>query len=130
MRQFDINIKNKPGALAAVCDVIAKGGINIKAISSEMGDSSSIIKIVTDDETATRKVLQDSRISFNEYEIIGIELIDRPGELARLTKALAEYGVNIESIYLLDKRKDITKLAVKVDHLANAIKALEKMERG
>ena len=94
--------------------------LNIKAISTELKDGIGIIKLVTDNEDITRQTLTNARLDFSEYEIVPVRLKDKPGELARLSRALAELNVDIESVFLLNRDGGTSELAFKVNDLKKA----------
>ena len=124
-RQFEITIQNKIGALADISEALAKSRVNIKAISTEIKDASlGVIKLITDDEQAARKTLSMGDFEFDEYDVVPVKLIDRPGELARLARGLANLGVDIESVFVLHKENGFTEIAIKVNDLAKARKLL------
>lgn len=53
-----------------------------------------------------------------------VELTDRPGELAKVARKLANQGVNVESIHILSKTKRLTTLALVIDNWEKAKNAL------
>jgi hypothetical protein len=114
LKQFEILINDRPGELAKVTDALATNGVNIMAIASERCES-PIIRIVTDDEQSTRSALKKANMKFKENELIVIELQDRPGELSKMAKRLANSGVNVESIHILSKGTSTTSIALVVD---------------
>ncbi|MDD5416484.1 MAG: hypothetical protein PHU12_00750 [Candidatus Aenigmarchaeota archaeon] len=120
MRQFEISVENKIGALAYVSDSLAKACINIKAISTDSRGNQGIIKIVTDDEESTRDLLKLSGFDFKEHEIVPVKLLDKPGELAKVARAMSNLNINIESVFLMDREKGAVQIAFKVDDLAKA----------
>ncbi|MEM5804615.1 MAG: hypothetical protein QXU82_02075 [Candidatus Aenigmatarchaeota archaeon] len=124
MRQFEVRINNKIGALASVCDVLAGTGINIKAISSELRGDLGVLKFITDDEVGTRDVLKAANLNFSEYEIVPVRLRDEPGELAKLARGLAKLNIDIESIFLLNKENGVSEIAFKVNDLKGAKRVL------
>jgi len=115
LKQFEISVNNRPGEIAKVTDILASNGINIMAIASERCDN-PIIRIVTDDEQSTRNALTKASMKFRENELTVIELMDRPGELAKVAKRLARAGINVESIHLLNKGGKITSVALVTDN--------------
>lgn len=123
MRQFEILINDRPGELAKVTDALAMNGINIMAIASERCGN-PIIRIVTDDEQSTRAALNKANMKFREKELMIIELQDRPGELSKVAKRLANSGVNVESIHILNKRTSTTSIALVVDNYKKASEIL------
>ncbi|MBU5557527.1 MAG: ACT domain-containing protein [Candidatus Aenigmatarchaeota archaeon] len=125
MRQFEVVIENRIGALADVCEVLARAKVNIKAISTELRDGIGIIKVITDDEDVTRKALGNAQLDFSEYEIIPVRLMDRPGELARLARSLANLGIDIESVFMTNRDAGTAEIAFKVSNLNEARKLLK-----
>lgn len=123
MKQFEIFIGNRPGELAKVADVLGANGINIMAIASERCEN-PIIRIVTNDEQSTRAALSRASLKFKENETVVIEMTDKPGELAKMTKRLANAGVNIESIHILNKGTNTTSVALVVNDNKKARDAL------
>lgn len=126
MRQFEVKMKNKIGSLASVCESISGLGIGIRAISTEDKGKHGIVKMITENEDLTRTALKKAGHAFNEFEIIPAKLIDRPGELAKLSRALSGLGVNIESVFLLNRENGVAEIAFKVDNLARAREILEE----
>ncbi len=51
----------------------------------------------------TRKSLSQSNMQFSERNLLVAKLEDKPGELARISSALAKEGINIDAAYMLDK---------------------------
>ena len=126
MHQFEVHVQNKVGALAEVAEVLANSMVNIISVATEdRGEGLGIIKLVVDDEKTARKALKLAGFDFDEYEIIGIRLLDKPGELAKLSRALANMGVDIQSVFVLNKDKGYTELALKVSDLGKVKKFIE-----
>lgn len=125
MRQFEIVVENRVGALADVCEVLAKAKLHLKGVSTELKDGIGIIRIITDDEELTRKALQDANLDFSEYEIVRVTLRDKTDEMSRLTRALANLNVDIEGVFLMDRKDGVSELAFKVNDLQKAKSILD-----
>lgn len=123
MKQFEIFVNNRSGELARVTEALAANGINILAIASERSVR-PLIRIVTNDEQSTRTALSRADFKFEEQQLMVVELTDRPGELAKVARKLANQGVNVESIHILSKTKKMTTLALVIDNWKKAEKAL------
>lgn len=123
MKQFEIFIKNRPGELARVAEALAMNGINIVAIASER-TKKPMIKIVTNDEQSTRSALSNGKFKFEEHELLVLDLSDRPGELVKVAKKLANRGLNVESIHILGKHDEYTRIGLVVDNMEKAKDAL------
>ena len=120
MKEFRIFVQNKPGELARVTEALATHAVNIKAISSEGGASKSFLRIVTGDVATTEKALKNAGLPHELVEILDLELMDRPGELAKVARRLARQGVNVESIYILGTKTGKTQIAMTVSDLEKA----------
>jgi hypothetical protein len=124
MKEFKIFVNNKAGELARVTEALATHAVNIKAISSEGGHEKSFLRIITGDVSTTEKALKNAGLGFDLNEIFDLELLDRPGELAKVARRLARQGVNVESIYILGSKGGKTHIAMVVSDLARAKTAL------
>lgn len=127
MKQFEIWLDDRPGELARVAHALGGAGVNIRAISSDRAPNARpTIRIVTDDERSTTKVLQTEKVDHRSSDILLIRLLDRPGELAKVAKKLARVGVNIESIYIIGKNDGKTEIALTTSNLDASREALRK----
>ncbi|MBI4416712.1 MAG: ACT domain-containing protein [Euryarchaeota archaeon] len=114
MKEFKIFVNNKPGELARVTEALATHAVNIKAIASEGGTNKSFLRIVTSDVSTTERSLKNAGLPYELNEILDVELIDRPGELAKIARRLARLGINVESIYILGTKDGKTQIAMVV----------------
>ena len=122
MKEFKVYSDNKRGELARVAEALAQSSVNIEAIASENSHPEAFLRIVTNDVNTTKRALSRAGFEFEEKNIIVLDLIDRPGELAKLAKRMTRAGVNIESIYLLEKAR----VALAVDDLEKAMKVIKE----
>jgi hypothetical protein len=100
-KEFSVKLQNRSGELARVAEVLEKDGVNIRTISTEPHEG--VVRIVTSDPEKSRKSLSRSGMEFSERNLLVAQLEDKPGELARVSRALAKEGINIDAAYMLDK---------------------------
>ncbi len=100
-REFSVRLANKSGELARVTEILQEDGVNIRSISTE--PQAEVVRMVTSDPEKTRKSLSRSNMQFSERNLLVAKLEDKPGELARVSRALAKEGINIDAAYMLDK---------------------------
>ena len=124
MKEFKVFVNNKVGELARVTEALATHAVNLKAIASEGGQASSFLRIVTGDVATTEKALRNAGLKFELNEILSLELMDRPGELAKIARRLARAGINVESIYILGSRQGKTEIGMVVNDLDRAKAAI------
>ncbi len=124
MKEFKIFVRNQPGELARVTEPLASRAVNIKAIASEILEENALLRVVTNDVNTTIKALEESRIEYEQRDILSVMLIDRPGELSKIAKKLGKAKINIESIYILGQNEGKTEVALVVDDMKKASKLL------
>ena len=115
MKQFNVFVEDKVGELARVTEALAQSAINIRGLATDKVGDKAAVKIVTDDENSTRKALARAGLAFEESEILLIDLIDRPGEIAKVARRVATAGVNINSVFLIGKKGAPVSMAVIAD---------------
>jgi hypothetical protein len=98
MTAFLVDLENKPGALATVAEALGAKGVNITGITGATCGDGGRAAITTADDVTARSVFQTLKTKFKEYEITEASLANTPGSLAKVTRRLADAGVNIEAI--------------------------------
>lgn len=95
-------LENRPGALAALGEATAAAGVNIEAVCGVTGpERETAVHVLVEDAPAAREALAAAGLAVtSEREVLVVECQDRPGELARIGRALADGGVNVELVYL------------------------------
>lgn len=125
MTEFVVSMENRPGRLAALTEALAAVGVNIEALAAYGHDGEGTVRLIVDNADATRRALADAALRNEERTVLTARLPHRPGELARLTRSLAEAGVNIDAIYVLNSNADGIEFAISVDQPATALPHLE-----
>ncbi len=106
-KQLSIQVENKRGVLAAICSELAKVAVNIGGISVRDQPGKSLIRIVPDPIETAKKVLVGMGHSFQEETVITVHLPDRPGALGKVTRKLAEKGIDVLYAYgTIERRSD------------------------
>ncbi len=115
MKELTIVAKNEVGALAQVAEALGSVGVNIEAISAYGKDGDAVFRIITPDPaTAVKAVSKLPAVKKTyEAEVIILKMINRPGELGKITRKLANRGVNLESLYIVSRKMDSTEVAIK-----------------
>ena len=124
--QFVVQLKNEPGAMAVLAEALAKRSVDLRAIGGGgIGDAGHVIMTTADDDGA-RAVLVEGGYTFVEGESILAEVDDRPGGMARISRALADAGVNIYGHLFLGRWGDRAMFAFVVDRPEVAKPILER----
>jgi len=98
--QLAVFLANRPGALARVCEALAKAEINIHALATSDTVDHSVVRMVVSDPTKALMLLGEAGVLALESDVLMIETDNKPGVLAKIAERLAESEVNIEYVYL------------------------------
>src|SRR5258707_9997663 len=98
-KQLAIFLDNRPGMLARVADELAKAKINIYAVTTSDTVDHSVIRLVVSDHRKALLVFEEHGTLVIEDDVITIDGMNKPGELARLAHKLADAKINIEYCY-------------------------------
>ena len=125
-KQFVVELKNEPGAMATLAESLAARGVDLRAIGGgSIGDSGHVIMTTADDDTA-KAVLDEKGYNYIEGESILAEVDDRPGGMAAMSRQLADAGVNIYGHLFLGRWGDRAMFAFVVDDPDKARPILER----
>jgi hypothetical protein len=125
MRDFAIQLTHRPGELARVANALNAQGVNIKSVAGLAIDKYVTVRIIADDVEAARTALEDANIRFEESEVVQVLLENRAGELAAMSRKLADGGVNLRAIYLTGVAGNLIELAIVADDVKKAKRLLD-----
>jgi hypothetical protein len=98
-KQVTVFLENKPGRLAQILSALAQAKVNIIALTVMDRHEHGVLRLVTEDEAATRKILQDLNLQCAESDVLAVELRNQPGALAHVCETLAAGHINIDYAY-------------------------------
>ena len=125
VEQLSIFVENKSGRLAEVSDILARNGINIRALSLADTADFGILRIIVDDMEKTNTLLKDSGFTVGRNEVVAAEVPDRPGGLAGILSALQRNGINVEYMYaFVQKNEGNAVLIFRFDDIQKAVDTL------
>ncbi|MDD5171701.1 MAG: ACT domain-containing protein [Candidatus ainarchaeum sp.] len=114
MKEVMVVASNDIGSLAAVAEALGSVGVNIEAISAYGIDGKAVFRVITNDVTTAVKALSKlQNVEIREAETIIYKMINRPGELGKITRKLANRGISLESLYIVSRKQDFTEVALR-----------------
>lgn len=125
MKELVVKLKNRPGEAHSVAKMLGENGINIVAVAVIANGESANVHLVVSDPDAGEKLLKEKDYDLRTGDVLVLELLHSPGELARITGLLAEHDVNIRLLYGSGAKGNEAQLVLGVDDMAEAKKALE-----
>src|SRR5947207_13741297 len=102
-----IDIENSPGALSEVAAAISDAGVNIAAATCiGPGERAELHILVKHAEAAKHSLAISHGVAVTrEREVVVVEVEDRPGVLADLTRKIAAAGVNLDLVYVATRNR-------------------------
>jgi hypothetical protein len=101
MRDLAILLENHPGALAEMGEALGSAGVSVEGGGAFLFDGRAIGHFLFEDAVAARKALEEKGITVLEDRDVLVQRLrqDQPGQLGKISRLMAEAGVNIEVIY-------------------------------
>ena len=96
IKQLTVYVQNKKGSMAALTDVLAKNGVNIRALSIAETEDFGLLRIIVNDETAATKILEENGYLIKVIDVVGVKIGDKPGALTAALSVLDKADVNVE----------------------------------
>jgi hypothetical protein len=101
-----IDIENTPGALALVAAAISDAGVNIAAATCIGNGERAEMHILVPHAEAARHSLAISHLAVSrEREVVVVDVEDRPGVLADLTRKIAKADVDLDLVYVATRNR-------------------------
>jgi hypothetical protein len=101
-----IDIENTPGALARVAAAISDAGVNIAAATCIGPGEHAELHILVPHAGAVKHLLGISHLAVSrEREVVVVDVQDRPGVLADLTRRIAGAGVDLDLVYIATQNR-------------------------
>jgi hypothetical protein len=99
IKQISVFLENNAGRLAEVTRVLAKAGINLRAIAIADTADFGILRIIVDKEEEAVKALGEAGFTIRETRVAAVEINDKPGGLAEVMELFQKHNINIEYLY-------------------------------
>ncbi len=94
-KQVNIFVENRPGRLASVTGLLAKEGINIRAITIQDRGDYGMMKLLVDKPDQAQAVFSENKFACALKDILAIRIPDRPGGLHGLATVFGRHGINV-----------------------------------
>jgi len=88
---------NRPGRLGEISSILGGAGINVDGFGLWEG----VARLFVADVEQARELLETQGFTSDTAEVLRLHLPDEPGNLAEVSQALGEAGINIDYAYTL-----------------------------
>ena len=101
-----IDVENTPGALARVAAAISDAGVNIASATCIGPGERAELHILVPHAEAVKHALAISHLAVTrEREVVVVDVEDRPGVLADLTRRIARAEVDLDLVYVATRNR-------------------------
>lgn len=125
MKEIIILENDRTGLLADISTLLAEKNININYVSAHSIADKAAIHLVTSDEKKTLDALKKAGFNVLSSDTLVIRLEDRIGELAKVTRKLADNSINIEHLQILKQEKGKALVSIKTSQTKKAEELLK-----
>jgi hypothetical protein len=129
IKQLNVRLENKPGALMECVVLLSNNGVDMKALEvTERGTGDyGVVHLIASNLAKATEALEHSGFDFEVEDVLVAEMDDRVGGLASILTALGEHEINIRYLYAFVGRVHGKSLAVfNVDNLGEAESVLKR----
>lgn len=125
MKEFCIEIENKPGTIARICTALGSAGVNLKTIASESVGKQGFVRIIADNHKKAAEVLDNKNLMYLENEVIVKTFDDKPNELAVVLDKISNAGINMDAVYLMQSKNGKAQVVFVTDNVQKAMSILK-----
>ena len=125
VKQIDLLLKNEPGTLSAVSDLLGANGINIIAFYVATQKDEGRLYFVSNDPEKAINILKTAGYGIEVRDVIACVTPHHPGGLNAVLKPLKEANINVDNIYPCIGTGDITVLILGVGPVKDALIVME-----
>jgi hypothetical protein len=99
--QISVFLENRAGQFAEITDILAKDGVDLRAISIAETADYGILRMIVDDAQKATAILMQHGYLLSMTPVLVVSVPDQPGGIAAVLGTLAEGNVDIEYMYSL-----------------------------
>ena len=99
LEQLSIFLENRSGRVAEITGILARAGINIRALSLADTADFGILRLIVTQTARAVQVLREGGFTVATNEMVALEVPDRPGGLWSILTVLEGAGINVEYMY-------------------------------
>lgn len=115
MLSLTIINENHEGLLAEITTLLAENNIVLEDFSGEVIADTAVIKFVPDPYHRCFELLTDAGYQVIASQSLLLRLKQGPGELAKLSRELAECNIEIRSMHIVNRSETGALVALEVD---------------
>lgn len=97
--QLSVVLDNAPGKAVELLRTLAKGGVNVRAISVADTSDLGVVRLIVSDTAKAKTLLTKKGWKVTSAPVLAVVVKDRPGGLAEMLAPLAKKKLNVDYLY-------------------------------
>lgn len=98
-KQLSFMMADRAGLLSEVTTALADAKVNISNICAYNMQGEANFMLTADSNAKAKKALAPLGVEIKEYDVFVVEMPNKPGELQKVAKKIADAGINIIYLY-------------------------------
>ena len=99
--QISVFLENRAGQFAEITAILAKNGIDLRAISIAETEDYGILRMIVDNAEKATSILMQHEYLLTMTPVLVVAVPDQPGGIAPVLATLAEGEIDVEYMYSL-----------------------------
>lgn len=106
LKQLNVFVENKQGALVDITKNLADHNINMRALSIADTEEFGILRLIVNDTDTACEILNQEGYLIKTSDVVGVKIGDQPGKLSKALAVLDKAHINLEYLYAFMARTE------------------------
>ena len=106
LKQLNVFVENKKGALVEITKELAAHNVNIRALSIADTEEFGILRMIVSDNDTAASILTEKDYLLKITDVVGVKIGDAPGKLSTALEILDKENINVEYLYAFMSRTE------------------------
>ncbi len=99
VKQLSFMMPDRAGLLSDITTALSNSKVNISNICAYGMEGQATFMLTTDSNAKAKKAIAPLGVELKEEDVLVVEMSNKPGELQKVAKKLADAGINILYMY-------------------------------
>lgn len=99
VKQLSFMMPDRSGLLSEISAALAGAKVNVNALCAYGMQGEANFMLTSDSNAKAKKALAPLGAEIKEHDVFSVEMPNKPGELQKVAKKLADAGINIIYMY-------------------------------
>ena len=99
VKEISFTMPNRVGLLSEVTTAVAGAKVNITGICAYPMENNAYFMLTVDSNAKAKKALASLGVAIEEKDMVEVEMANKPGELQKVAKKIADAGIDIDYMY-------------------------------